>query len=250
MDELDLIIDLHKYNKRQGPGSSATTRRALDFVLQTAPNLSEVADMGCGTGTVTIDLAKNIDAKIVGIDLFPSFLEVLKNRVDEEGIQDRVLAVEASMDSPPFELGSLDMIWSEGSIYNIGFKNGVEIWKKYLRNGGFMAISEITWLTAERPKEIDNYWHSVYPEISTASAKIAVLEKAGFEILGYFPIPISDWTENYYRPLLNGFSAFRERNYGNSMVEYIITNEAKEFAMYEKYCKYYSYGFYVARKFS
>lgn len=31
-----------------------------------------------------------------------------------------------------------------------------------------MALSEITWLTNERPSEIEEYWNNEYPEISTA----------------------------------------------------------------------------------
>jgi cyclopropane fatty-acyl-phospholipid synthase-like methyltransferase len=57
MDLLDLIIEYHKDNERQGPGSEEATLRALSFF----PDLNEntkILDVGCGTGGQTITLAK------------------------------------------------------------------------------------------------------------------------------------------------------------------------------------------------
>ena len=72
--ELELIIDLHKNSDRQGPGSENDTLKALNFLkLPTDQNL-KVADIGCGSGGQTISLAKNINGKIIAVDLFPEFL--------------------------------------------------------------------------------------------------------------------------------------------------------------------------------
>jgi hypothetical protein len=35
-----------------------------------------------------------------------------------------------------------------------------------------MVISEITWLTADRPSGLQEYWKNEYPEIDMASSKI------------------------------------------------------------------------------
>ena len=51
-----------------------------------------------------------------------------------------------SMDSLTFAEESLDLIWSEGAIYNMGFGKGIEAWRPFLRSGGVLAVSEITWL--------------------------------------------------------------------------------------------------------
>jgi ubiquinone/menaquinone biosynthesis C-methylase UbiE len=72
----------------------------------------------------------------------------------------------------PFNDEEYDVIWSEGAIYNIGFEKGVKDWKRFLKTGGMMVVSEITWLTAERPSELQEYWKNEYPEIDTASSKI------------------------------------------------------------------------------
>jgi hypothetical protein len=37
----------------------------------------------------------------------------------------------------------------------MGFEQGVAYWKRFLKPGGILAVSEITWLTATRPKAIE-----------------------------------------------------------------------------------------------
>jgi hypothetical protein len=79
-----------------------------------------------------------------------------------------------------------DVIWSEGAIYNIGFEKGVMDWKCYLKAGGLLVASDITWITASRPLEVQNYWAGEYPEIDVASSKIGILEKNGYSPLASF----------------------------------------------------------------
>lgn len=62
------------------------------------------------------------------------------------------------MDNLPFREEELDLIWSEGAIYNIGFERGLNEWRKYLKTGGYIAVSEISWFTEQRPAEIHNFW--------------------------------------------------------------------------------------------
>ena len=66
------------------------------------------------------------------------------------------------MDNLPFQNEELDLIWSEGAIYNIGFERGMNEWNKYLKKGGFIAVSEASWFTSERPAEIEDFWMDAY----------------------------------------------------------------------------------------
>ncbi|MFC6672850.1 hypothetical protein [Marinobacterium aestuariivivens] len=109
-------------------------------------------------------------------------------------------------------------------------------------------MSEITWTTGDRPQEIEDYWHALYPEIDTASAKIQVLERHGYSPVGYFVLPERCWLENYYRPLEGRFSGFLSRNASSEEARQVVESERREIALYEKYRAFYSYGFYLARK--
>ncbi len=73
------------------------------------------------------------------------------------------------MDNLPFGDEEYDVIWSEGAIYNIGFERGVIDWNRYLKVGGLLVVSEITWITASRPSELQKYWEGEYHERDVAS---------------------------------------------------------------------------------
>lgn len=50
MDQLDLLVDLHKHNRRQGPGSPRVTERAIELTGLMGQKNLEIANIGCGTG--------------------------------------------------------------------------------------------------------------------------------------------------------------------------------------------------------
>lgn len=246
---MELLIDLHKNNKRQGPGSDSDTLKALSFIELEKGKNYKIADIGCGTGSQTISLAKNINCEITALDLFSEFLNKLKQDAKSYNLDWKITTLKASMENLPFEDQEFDIIWSEGAIYNMGFGAGIKNWKKFLKKGGYMALSEITWLTKERPSEIEEHWNSEYPEISTAAHKIKLLEENGFSLVGYFYLPQSSWIENYYQPLENSFNDFLKKHNNSEIAKNIVEGEKKEIGLYKKHKDYISYGFYVVRKF-
>jgi ubiquinone/menaquinone biosynthesis C-methylase UbiE len=248
MTELELIIDLHKNSERQGPGSEKDTLKALDLLnLSTDQNL-KVADIGCGSGGQTISLAKNLNGQITAVDLFPEFLNELNEKSQKLGLTDRIVTLEKSMDDLPFKKNEFDLIWSEGAIYNIGFESGLKKWKDYLKVGGYLAVSEITWITQSRPNEIEEFWKSEYPEVDTASNKIKQLENNSYTLVGYFYLNQDSWIETYYKPMQARFENFLKRNDNSELARKIVEDNQAEIDLHQKFKDYYSYGFYIARK--
>lgn len=247
MTELELTIDLHKNTERQGPGSEADTLKALSFVDLLKDNELEIADLGCGSGGQTITLAKNLDAEITAVDLFPAFLNELNAKSRKLGLSQKIETLEKSIGELNFEKEKFDIIWSEGAIYNIGFENGIKNWKDFLKTGGYLAVSEITWITNSRPKEINDFWTNEYPEIDTASNKIKILEDNGFSLAGYFFLSEKSWL-NYYNLLEENFEQFLIRNNNSKLAQKVVEEYKTEIKIYSKYKKYFSYGFYIAKK--
>lgn len=248
MTDFDLLIDLHQNNLRQGPGSDAMTQKALSFIdLADKPNL-KIADIGCGTGAQTLTLAQHTQGQITAVDLFPVFLEKLNERVQEKGLSDRITTLARSMDELSFEEETFDLLWSEGAIYIMGFEKGVRDWKRFLKPGGYLAVSEISWITASRPAELEAYWKKEYPEIGRVSEKIRVLETNGYTPAAHFTLPPECWVDHYYQPIREGIPAFLKRHTHSQQARQLVEGEQEEMAFYEKYQEYYSYGFYVAKK--
>ena len=208
----------------------------------------KIADIGCGTGVSTILLAKELETKITAVDFLPEFLEELQIRARSNGVAEQITTLNCSMDTLPFSDEEYDVIWSEGAIYNMGFEAGVAAWRRFLKPGGKLIVSEITWLRATRPAELQSYWDEEYPEVNVASAKIGILERHGYIPKAYFFLPPHCWLENYYRPMQDQFDAFLKRHGQSKQAKTIVDSEKHEITLYEKYCDYYSYGVYIAKK--
>lgn len=245
-DAYDLLIDLHRGGERQGPGGVEQTLRAMDLagLDRTAP--LRIADLGCGTGAAAKVLADNLRGEIVAVDTAEAFLDDLRAAAAGAARLATITTLACSIDDLPFADGELDVIWSEGAVYAIGFEAGVAAWKRFLRPGGVLVVSELTWLTAHRPAGIHDHWIAEYPEVDLASAKIGVLERHGYRPEAYFVLPEDCWTANYYGPLAARCDAFLERHGHSPEALAIVAAEREEIALYERYSAYVGYGVYIA----
>lgn len=248
---LELITDLYWGLARLGPGSEAATQQALALAeaagLPSATPL-QIADLGCGTGAATWVLAQTLPGAITAIDQLPAFLTALDARRPKAPLLASVETRAADFSRLSFPGESLDLIWSEGAIYNLGFAAGLAAWRPFLKPGGFLAVSELTWLTARRAAPLEAFWNAAYPEVATASTKLAILEQQGFRPVGYFPLPSACWLEDFYAPLEASLPAFLARRGGSAEAEALAQEVREEAALYRRYGDQVGYGFYIAQR--
>lgn len=248
-NELKLLVDFHKGADRQGPGSDEQTKKALKTALDTIEaGCPKIADIGCGTGAQTLVLAEQTQGNILAIDLFPAFLETLRARAREAGVDKQITTRAASMDALDIEAASLDIIWSEGAVYIMGFEEGVNYWRQFLKPGGILALTEIAWLSDERPKEIENHWESEYAQMGNIAKKMSELRQAGYEVSDHFVLPAECWTENYYKPIQARMDRFLAKHKHAEAATRLMEAEKHEIALYEKYGDYFGYVFFVGKK--
>lgn len=245
--DVNLICEYFSNIERQGPGSNEATIKTLSFI-DNLNEQSQIADFGCGTGGQAMTLGQHTTGTITGIDLFPQFIDLFNDNAHKFGLNHRVKGIIASMETPPFKPNSLDLIWSEGAIYNIGFKKGLQEWRKLLKPDGYIAVTEVSWLTQERPKEIDDFWNDAYSEINTIPEKMQQVQNAGYIPIASFVLPEECWINNFYAPQANAQKVFLEKYAGNKTAEGLVENEKREAALYQKYKDYYGYVFYIGKK--
>jgi len=245
--DFNLICEYFSILERQGPGSPEVTLKALSFT-DNLTDKSRIADLGCGTGGQTMVLARHTQGHITGVDLFPTFIDLFNLNAGKLNLKDRVEGIIGSMDNLPFRNEELDLIWSEGAIYNIGFVRGLNEWRKFLKKGGFLAVTEASWFTDERPAEIDDFWQDAYPEIDTIPNKVAQMQKAGYIPVAAFILPENCWTEHFYTPQVSARKLFLKKYAGNITVEEFIASQQHEAQLYSKYKEYYGYVFYIGKK--
>lgn len=245
--DFNLICEFFSTMERQGSGSPDVTLKALSFI-DNLNEESQIADLGCGTGGQTMTLADHVKGKITALDLFSNFIDILNQKANQRGLQNRIKGIVGSMDNLPFGEEELDLIWSEGAIYNIGFERGLNEWRKYLKKGGYIAVSESSWFTDERPAEINDFWMSAYPEIDTVANQVAKVYKAGYLPVATFILPESCWTDHYFVPKIKAQDIFRTKYKGNKTAEEFIASQSYETELYRKYKEYYGYTFFIAKK--
>jgi SAM-dependent methyltransferase len=248
MSEHSLIIDLHRGNRRLGPGSDVQTRRAIEMAGLTADAHLSVADLGCGTGASALLLARCLGARVTAVDSSAELLDELRERASREGLEASLRPVVADIADLPLKDAEFDLIWSEAAIYNVGFAQGVRAWRRFLKPGGVVAVSDLVWTTATRPPEIDAHWSSAYPTIGTASDRIATLERSGYQPVGHFLLPHACWHENYYTPLRDSFAAFLDRHARSPEAQALVDAEEHEAQLHERFGDRYGYAFFIARR--
>jgi ubiquinone/menaquinone biosynthesis C-methylase UbiE len=244
----DIFFDIHKGLPRQGSGRKKYTIKAYTII----PRIKKpkILDIGCGPGLQTIDLAEISIGELIAIDIHQPYLDQLNKLIIKEKLQDRIKTINKSMFNMDFSREYFDIIWAEGSIFIIGFENGLRNWKKYLKNNGYMAIHEMTWLRDNPPKEIMDYWMGIYPEINTIESNLELIKKCGYNILDYFALDDDAWWDFYYNPLEKRLIKMRKKYKKNKKALDLIESEQKEINLYKKYNKWYGSVFYIITKMS
>lgn len=243
---VDILLETHIGLERQGPGSSEAVEQALGF-LKPLNQFSKIVDLGCGTGGQTLLLAKYLSGTIIGLDMFSDFIDKLNENARKMKLDNRVTGIIGSMEKLPFQTKSLDLIWSEGAIDNIGFKEGLSHWHGFLKKGGFIAVTCPSWLTEERPNVVERFWNDAGSQLETISDNIKIMQKCGYQFVASFALPQKCWTENYFIPREKAINKLLEKYAGNKiMMEYAEQNRY-ETELYSKYSQHYGYVFYIGK---
>jgi SAM-dependent methyltransferase len=232
---------------RQGPGSSEATRKVWSLFPPVSPD-AKILDVGCGNGTQTRDLATLTTGTITAVDNHQPFLDMLNARAREAGLQGKIRTVNASMDALPFEKESFDLIWSEGAIFIVGFEQGLNLWKPFLKKGGCMVVSDAHWFLPDPPAELANWWESEgYVPVSEDEMKERV-KRAGLRLIATYRLPEAGWWDNYLVPLQVRIAEFRKTHGSDPANAAPLDALEHESEMYRKYKQYYGYTFFVMQK--
>jgi hypothetical protein len=189
-----------------------------------------------------------LDATITAIDIHQPYLEELEARAAAAGVSNRVTAEHLSMNDMSFAPETFDLIWAEGSAYIMGFGNALEAWKSLLKGQGFLAVSELVWLTEERPPEAEDFFGREYPVMRNVADVAKSIRAAGYKLIGSFTLPDSAWWDPYYTPLLARLPALESKYVGNGESLSVIAAARREVEIRRCFASSYGYEFFVARK--
>jgi len=217
----EIYFEIFESLPRQSPGDDESTQKASQKLTE-LPEHPEILDVGCGTGKQTLVLANLSPGKITTLDNHPPFIETLKRDIRRSGYADRIRCIVEDMNSMKFPEESFDVIWSEGAAYITGFKKALEAWKLLLRPKGYMVISELVWFREGTQPEIRDFFTREYPDMKYYKSHYPIIKSAGYEVIGYFPLPDKSWWTDYYMPAEKIIDEMRLKHQGNKKAQKIF----------------------------
>ncbi len=182
--------------EKLGPGSDFDTIKVLDMVPRAIDGV--VIDAGCGAGRHTLVLAKRLQTLVHAVDSYEPFLASLTQRAKEAGLENLVQVHCMDMARIPSVFHEIDLLWSEGAAYNIGFPHALKTWRSALKPSAFAVVSELSWLRGDAPVEVQQFFQSGYPDMRSVDENRALAEDAGYRIVTTRAIPRAAWVEGYY----------------------------------------------------
>lgn len=227
-----------------GPGDDTHTR----YVLQLLPHqkFSTVVDAGCGTGRQTLVLARELDTLIQAVDSRASFLEQLSQRACTANLERGVQTHCMDMKDIPAVFHDIDLLWSEGAAYSIGFANAFATWARAIAPGGLVVASELSWLKDSPRDAVSEYFRAGYPDMQTIKQNISSIEQAGYRVLTTHTLPPQAWTEGYYDALEP--RARQMLDHPDAAVRSLAAETLQEIEIFQRSDGSYGYVFYVARR--
>ena len=152
------------------------------------------------------------------------------------------------MDDLPFKDAAFDVLWAESSIFIVGFEEGLASWKRLLRPGGYLCLTEAVWFTDQPSPEAVAFWNDCYPAITRVPENRAIAEHAGYEVVATFPLPASVRWDDYYTPLIKRLPDLKRAAVGNPDAEALVAFSEWEIEMHQKHGGEYGYAFFILRR--
>jgi ubiquinone/menaquinone biosynthesis C-methylase UbiE len=200
------------------------TKKAFEM-LPVMKNPS-ILDIGCGSGTPTIELARLSDGKITGIDVDQAALDRFKSKIEKEGLSNRIKILNRSIYNTDFSTESFNLIWDEGVLHILNTRKSLVECNRILKRNGFLVVGEV---------------------IKWISGNLEVFPKFGFNLINKFFLPEECWWREYYLPMEKKITELRSKFKKPEELEKLKPYES-EIKMVKKNPKEFDGAFYVFQK--
>ncbi len=200
------------------------TRRAFEML----PKIEspQLLDIGCGSGTPTLELAELSNGAIIGIDIDQQELDKFNGKIEKKGLSSCIKTFNRSIYNTKFPDERFDILWEEGVIHILNIKKCLEECNRILKLDGFLVSFEtIKWV----------------------SNNLKAFPKHGFKLVDKFLLPEEAWWTDYYSPLENKIKELRIKYKGSKELKELEGHE-KDIAMLKKNPKEFDCGFYIYQK--
>jgi ubiquinone/menaquinone biosynthesis C-methylase UbiE len=184
-------------------------------------------DIGCGTGVPTILIATHSDFEIIAIDIDQELLDILDNKIKNQGLEDRIKTRNLSLFELDFPEESFDVIWAEGSLNIIGFKRGLTEWERLIKKGGFLVIHD---------------------DATNIKNKLEIIKNTGYKIIEHFVLPDDAWELKYCIPLHERIKKIKNNHKNKPEILKNLKRYEEEIDMFKTDPEQFRSAFYIIQK--
>jgi serine/threonine-protein kinase HipA len=212
------------------------------------PDDARILDVGCGPGKQALILARELGAPVTGVDIHEPYLARLRKAAVAEGLDGLIRTRVGRMEELSEPPESVDLIWAEGSIYIIGFSQGLRSWRPMLKRRGIIAASELTWLVDDPPEEAEAFWKIGYPAMADTATNIRNAAQEGFETFAHFVLPQEDWWPEYLTPPERRIELLSIEAENDPDLAEVLDEQKAEIDICRRFGDSFSYVFYLMQK--
>lgn len=142
-DMFDFMSD-HVGLKILHPGDIKSTNKLISL-LPINEN-TKVLDIACGKGLTTIQLAKQFNCQVVGIDILENSIKEAKENARKKGVSDLVTFQQADAENLPFNNNEFDISIAQAMLILINDKTKIiRETARVLKPGGLSGWLELSW---------------------------------------------------------------------------------------------------------
>ena len=230
--------------EKLGPGSNVDTLNVLRHLP--TQQFHVIVDAGCGTGRQTMVLAEELGTRVHAVDSYEPFLNDLMRRAKEARLEQLVQPHCMDMKNIPSAFPHIDLLWSEGAAYNIGFSEALAAWAPAMNKDGFAVVSELSWLREQVPQAVREFLRSGYPAMQSIQQNLALAENTGYRVLTTHTLPNEAWVEGYYDVLEPRATSLVD--HPDASVRDFAVETIKEIEIFKCSADSYGYVFYVLQR--
>lgn len=149
--------------------SRRTAENSIPYLLPHLSPTMKLLDVGCGPGSITVDLAKRVpQGHVTGIEYMPEPLEVARSLAASQGVQNVDFQV-GDIHELPFEDGSFDIVHVHQVLQHVRDPvKGLREMKRVCKKGGLVAVRESAGMKWFPQLEALDQWKDLHTRVSKA----------------------------------------------------------------------------------